>query len=101
MTCHFTTLFTCVLDWKSYVVYSNDGTAKSGVGSYAVKSLTIKMENQALFWPSSNNRIQKYSHKTYEDHIGYPASSADSGCQYSSKDIISIVLKISLERLIL
>ena len=42
MTCHFTTLFTYVLDGKSYVVYSNDGTAKSGVSSYAVKSLTIK-----------------------------------------------------------
>ena len=101
MTCHFTTLFTCILDGESYVVYSNDGTAESDVGSYAVQSLTIKIENQEFFWTSSNNRIQKYSHKTYEDHIGYPASSADAGCKYSSQDIISIVLKISFERLIL
>ena len=49
MTCHFTTLFTCILDGESYVVYSNDGTAESDVGSYAVQSLTIKIENQEFF----------------------------------------------------
>ena len=33
------------------------------------------MENQELFWSWINNRIQKYPHIIYGDHIGYPASS--------------------------
>ena len=47
-----------------------------------------QMENQEFFWPWSNSRIQKYPRRAYEDPIGYPASSAASGCKYSSKDII-------------
>ena len=46
------------------------------------------MENQEFVWPWSNNRIQKYPGRNYEDHIENPASSAASGYKYGSKDIV-------------
>ena len=42
MTCHINIYFTLVLDGESYIVYSNNGTAQNGVGSYIVQYLTTK-----------------------------------------------------------
>ena len=46
------------------------------------------MENQEFIWPRSNTRVQKYPHRTYKDHIGYPASSAASWYKNNLKDIV-------------
>ena len=77
------------LDEEKCVVYSNNGTAQSGAGTYVVKPMTIKWKTNNF----SNLGVitESRSTLTEQSHIGYPASSAASSHKYSFKDIVTKV----------
>ena len=87
MTCHFNIKSTSVLDGESYV-FSNDGSAQNGVGTYAVQPLIIKWKSKTSVELWRNNRIQKYPRKAYEDHVGYPICWYPILSKYSSQDTV-------------
>ena len=86
-------LFIFCLDEEKYTVYSNNGTAQSGVGTYVVKSLTIKWKTKNF----SELGVIKESRSTLAELI---KATLDI-LLHQLHHAISIVLKILLERLIL
>ena len=81
------------LDEEKCVVYSNNGTARSGVGTYVVKPLTIKWKTKNFsdlgVITESRSTLAELT-KTTLDVLVHQLHHA-----------ISIVLKMLLERLIL
>ena len=93
MNCHINIYFTSVLDGESYIVYSNNGTAQSGVGSYIVQYLTTKWKTRN----SSNLEVITESRSTLAELM---KTTLDI-LLHQLLQAISIVLNILSERLIL